>query len=369
MGDMVKGPALQVFKGKRVFVTGDTGFKGSWLCMWLHKLGAEVMGYALPPEREQDHFNLLNLSKLNQHIEADILDYDTLNDAINEFQPEFVFHLAAQSLVRMSYQKPLLTFDTNVAGSVRLLEAVRLCPAVKCLIYVTTDKCYWNQDWIWGYRENDRLGGKDPYSASKAAAEMVFTAYLESFLKERPAFGAASVRAGNVIGGSDWAEDRIVPDCIRSLINKQPIILRNPQATRPWQHVLEPLYGYLLLAAQLYHNPKKYSGSWNFGPRPESTCNVEELTQKIVALWGEGQILVNSTTGGYHEAVLLHLNCDKANYLLNWHPCWDLDSTLEHTVNWYKNYHQGENAASMTIEQIEKYTAQQNSRMGLNFCD
>jgi CDP-glucose 4,6-dehydratase len=362
---MVGTQELQVYKGKRVFVTGDTGFKGSWLCMWLLKLGAEVLGYALPPERDHDHFNLLSLGRSIMHVEADIRDYNKLSKTINEFRPEFVFHLAAQSLVRLSYEQPLDTFDTNIGGSVRLLEAVRHCPNVKSVIYVTTDKCYWNQDWVWGYRENDPLGGHDPYSASKAAAEMCYTAYLESFFKERANFGSASVRAGNVIGGGDWAKDRIVPDCINSLQNKQAITLRYPMATRPWQHVLEPLYGYLLLGARLYQEPKRYSGSWNFGPCPESICTVEELTKEIVYFWGDGKIEISIPHNAYHEAHTLHLNCDKAHHLLNWYPCWDLASTLRHTVTWYKQVGQGCSAADLTGWQIDEYMAELNQRNGV----
>lgn len=359
MGDLEIRKALQIYQGKRVLITGDTGFKGSWLCMWLHELGAEVLGYALPPERDKDHFNLLELYKLIQHVDADIRDSDRLNNIMYAFQPEFVFHLAAQSLVRLSYDKPKLTFDTNVGGSVNILEAARLCPSVRSLVYVTTDKCYWNEEWVWGYRENDRLGGKDPYSASKAAAEMAFTAYLESFMAARPNFGAASVRAGNVIGGGDWSLDRIVPDCITALLNHKPIILRNPSATRPWQHVLEPLYGYLLLGNQLYHEPKIFSGSWNFGPHNDSIRNVESLTREIIELWGDGLIQCNVSKDAPHEANILHLNCDKANYILGWHPCWNFDQTIKETVYWYKGWSQGQKASRLTKEQINKYMGTQ----------
>lgn len=365
MGSMVGIRELQVYKGKRVFVTGSTGFKGSWLCMWLNKLGAQVMGYALPPERDYDHFNLLALDRSIMQTEADIRDYTMLSNTINKFQPEFVFHLAAQSLVRLSYEQPLDTFDTNVGGSIRLLEAIRYCPSVKSVIYVTTDKCYWNQDWVWGYRENDPLGGRDPYSASKAAAEMCHTAYSESFFKERANLGSASVRAGNVIGGGDWAKDRIVPDCITSLQNKQAIILRSPLATRPWQHVLEPLYGYLLLGARLYHEPKKYSGSWNFGPRPESVCTVEELAKEIIKLWGNGSIELRTPDKVYHEANTLHLNWDKASHLLNWYPCWGNATSLKHTVSWYKQVNQGQSASDLTSQQIDVYMAEQKNRNGV----
>lgn len=357
MGDLVK--ELDIFRGKRVLVTGHTGFKGSWLCMWLLKLGAEVNGYALPPENERDHFNLLKMNQLINHVEADVRDFDRVKGVMDEVQPEFVFHLAAQSLVRLSYENPRMTFDTNVGGSVNVLEAARLCPSVRSLIYVTTDKCYRNNEWVWGYRENDILGGRDPYSASKAAAEIVFTAYLESYKISRPGFGAASVRAGNVIGGGDWARDRIVPDCVTSLIEGKPIIIRNPGATRPWQHVLEPLYGYLLLAARLYSEPDRYSGPWNFGPRGESIRNVDQLARGIIELWGKGSLEYNIDSNAPHEANVLQLNCDKAHHLLGWYPCWDYPATLQHTVEWYRGMQRGEPILRLTNDQIELYTRTQ----------
>lgn len=307
---------LSVLKGKRILVTGDTGFKGSWLCLWLHLLGARVFGYALPPEREDDHFNLLDLGKIIEHETGDIRDWESVRKSFNRIQPEILFHLAAQPLVRYSYQEPKLTFDTNVAGSVNILEAARLSRSLKAVIYVTSDKCYRNNEWIWGYRENDALGGHDPYSASKAAAELIFSSYLDSFLKKRIEFGAASVRAGNVIGGGDWASDRIVPDAMRALKSDNPILLRNPDSTRPWQHVLEPLSGYMILAANLLFEPKKFSGAWNFGPRAESIRTVKELAEAVVKYWGSGRVLVDRDMNAPHEAGLLHLNCDKANQLL-----------------------------------------------------
>ena len=250
MDRVVMRDLLAAFAGKRVLVTGDTGFKGSWLCMWLHRLGAEVTGFALPPKLDIDHFNLLRLDRVIRHVDGDIRDLPALQRAFEEFQPEILFHLAAQSLVRYSYDEPKLTFDTNVGGSINVLECVRATPSLRAVVYVTSDKCYRNKEWIWGYRENDELGGRDPYSASKAAAELVFSAYVDSYFAQRSALGIASVRAGNVIGGGDWAADRIVPDSIKSLQAHQPILLRNPNATRPWQHVLEPLSGYLVLASQ-----------------------------------------------------------------------------------------------------------------------
>jgi CDP-glucose 4,6-dehydratase len=273
-----------------------------------------------------------------------------------EVQPEFVFHLAAQPLVRFSYDDPKLTFDTNVGGSVNILEAVRATPSIRALIYVTSDKCYRNKEWLWGYRENDELGGRDPYSASKAAAELVFSSYQDSFFSKRSGFGAASVRAGNVIGGGDWAADRIVPDCIRSLQNNEPIVLRNPGATRPWQHVLDPLSGYLQAAIALYHDPAGFSGAWNFGPDDSSIRSVKDLAEKIIVSWGEGRIEVSPQQNAPHEATLLHLNCDKSRQLLGWRPCWDVDRAVAETVRWYREVVAGRPVLDISRQQIKDFT-------------
>ncbi|HEX3031251.1 MAG TPA: CDP-glucose 4,6-dehydratase [Bacillota bacterium] len=346
---------LDLFKGKRVLVTGDTGFKGSWLALWLHRLGAEVVGFALPPAGEQDHYNILGLDKLIRHVDGDIRDQGTVQKVFDEFKPEVLFHLAAQSLVRYSYDEPKATFDTNVAGSVNILEAVRTSESLRSVIYVTSDKCYRNKEWIWGYRENDELGGHDPYSASKAAAEIVFSSYLDSFLRNKQDLGIASVRAGNVIGGGDWATDRIIPDCVRSLQASQPIILRNPDATRPWQHVLEPLSGYMLLAARLFEQPGEYSGSWNFGPEGQAIRSVRDLAGKFVECWGEGSLQICRPAGAPHEAGLLHLNCDKARQLLGWHSRWDFERTVCETAEWYREIGAGTPALEVSGGQIQDY--------------
>ncbi|HDY87040.1 MAG TPA: CDP-glucose 4,6-dehydratase [bacterium] len=343
----------KMFKGKRVFVTGDTGFKGSWLSIWLHGAGADVVGFALPPEQENAHFNLLKLDTIIHHVNGDIRDLSSLQRIFDDFQPEFLFHLAAQAIVRISYQEPKYTFDTNVGGSVNILELVSKCASVRSVVYVTSDKCYQNKEWIWGYRENDKLGGHDPYSASKAAAEIIFSSYLDSFFDKRENLGIASVRAGNVIGGGDWATDRIIPDCIRFLKEKNLIVLRNPSSTRPWQHVLEPLYGYLTLAVKLMEKPKQYSGSWNFGPKVESIKTVRELAEKVIVNWGSGEIRTNCDVIAPHEAGLLHLNCDKANRLLGWYPRWDFDKTVFETVRWYKEVLNA--GPTITKEQINSY--------------
>lgn len=346
---------FSAFNGKRVLVTGDTGFKGSWLCLWLHQLGAQVLGYALPPEREDDHFNLLGLENHIEHVTADIRDFETVRKTFERFQPEILFHLAAQPLVRYSYEEPKLTFDTNVAGSVNILEASRQCDSLQAIVYVTSDKCYRNNEWIWGYRENDELGGHDPYSASKAAAELVFSSYQDSFFHARPQLGTASVRAGNVIGGGDWAADRIVPDSIRALKAGEPVRLRNPHSTRPWQHVLEPLSGYLLTAANLLQEPARYSGPWNFGPGARSIRTVGDLAQMIVAAWGDGRVEIARQETAPHEARLLHLNCDKASQLMDWHPRWDVERAVAETVRWYRGIVDGRPAWEISSEQIAAY--------------
>lgn len=353
MDDLVKAVAL--FRGRRIVLTGDTGFKGSWLALWLAEAGAEVYGYALPPEHDDDHFNLLGLRERIEHQDGDIRDRARLSAFFQQAQPEFVFHLAAQALVRRSYRAPKETFDTNVGGSVNLLECVREAPSVRALVCITSDKCYRNREWIWGYRENDELGGHDPYSASKAAAELVFSAYGDSFFRSRSDFGYASVRAGNVIGGGDWSEDRIVPDCLRALRNGDPVALRNPRSTRPWQHVLEPLGGYLTLAAALARDPTRYSGPWNFGPEGEAVRSVQDLTQAIVKCWGSGEIEVQSSASDPYEAGLLHLNCDKAHHLLGWRPRWSFERTVAETVNWYRAVLSGEPVASVSSDQVNRY--------------
>jgi len=343
------------YKNKKVLITGHTGFKGSWLSLWLKEMGADVIGYALPPVSKHDHFCTIGLENHITHVIGDLMDRELLTKTFEEHQPEIVFHLAAQALVRLSYEEPHLTFQTNVLGSVNLLEAVKSCPTVKSVIYVTSDKAYKNKEWIWGYRENDELGGHDPYSASKAAAELVFSSYFDSFFSKSEAIGLASVRAGNVIGGGGWAKDRIVPDCIKSLSNDLAIEIRNPHATRPWQHVLEPLSGYLLLGYKLFLQPKKYSGSWNFGPTSNSITTVKELVDEIISSYGKGELNVNIDPNAVHEASILHLNCDKSNTQLGWYPKWDFTKTIINTVNWYIGLLEGKDAYQLTKNDIIEY--------------
>lgn len=346
---------MSIFKKRRVIVTGDTGFKGSWLSLWLHELGADVLGFSLPPEQQGAHYNQLKLGSIIHHVDGDIRDLDQLQAVFNKFKPEILFHLAAQAIVRVSYQEPKRTFDTNIGGSVNILEAVRKSESLKSIVYITSDKCYQNNEWVWGYRENDLLGGHDPYSASKAAAEIAFVAYWGSFLVQKKSLGIASARAGNVIGGGDWAQDRIIPDCIRFLKERTPILIRNPFSTRPWQHVLEPLSGYLTLAVKLLEEPKKFSGSYNFGPKIQSIKTVKELVEKLILTWGSGEFKISSEVNAPHEAGLLHLNCDKANQLLGWYPLWDFDKTIAETVKWYKEVSSGKSALSMSKQQINNF--------------
>jgi CDP-glucose 4,6-dehydratase len=346
---------FDAFHGKRVFVTGHTGFKGTWLTFLLKELGAEVRGFALPPEDGHSHFKMLNLQSQIDHIEADIRDAAVLNEAVQSFEPEFVFHLAAQAVVKLSYEEPTDTFSTNVMGSVNLLDAVRQCKSTRSLVYITSDKCYENVEWVWGYRENDVLGGHDPYSASKAAAEIVFSAYARSFFAQQVKLGAATARAGNVIGGGDWAADRIVPDCIRAIEKGGVIQLRNPHSTRPWQHVLEPISGYMLLAAELRKNPQKYSGSWNFGPSTSEVRTVRDVANSIVQSLGRGRIEDSESDSQHHEARLLQLNCDKAHQLLGWYPRWHVDKTLAATAQWYKLVLEGGDVESITRTQLQDY--------------
>ncbi len=347
--------ALASFTGKRVLITGDTGFKGSWLSLWLQRHGAQVYGYALPPDGPGSHYSLLNLKTHIQHETGDIRDREHLLKYFGEVQPQCVFHLAAQALVRRSYREPMETFDTNISGSVNLLECVRMTPSVQALVYITSDKCYRNRETNTGYTEDDELGGHDPYSASKAGAEIVFAAYNESFFRNRSHFGAASARAGNVIGGGDWSEDRIIPDCIRALQTNAPIVLRNPNATRPWQHVLEPLSGYITLGARLMQDPVSAVGSWNFGPPETAVHSVEDVARECINVWGSGTVSVEPDDDQLHEATLLKLNCSKARNLLQWSPRWDFTTTIRETILWYRATYDGQSAIDISSMQLNNY--------------
>lgn len=348
------------WKGKKVFVTGHTGFKGSWLSLWLLKMGAEVIGYALEPKTSRDNFVLCGLSERMIDIRGDIRDLGKLKDTVKEFEPEVVFHLAAQPLVRLSYQEPELTYSTNVMGTLNVLECIRNSTTLKTGIMVTTDKCYENKEQIWGYRETDHFGGHDPYSSSKGCAEILISSYRKSYFDpkefQRHGKAVASVRAGNVIGGGDWSEDRIIPDCIRSLERNEEIKIRNPKAIRPWQHVLDPLAGYLMLAEKLQKEPQTYSGGWNFGPESHSFATVWDVARELVRMAGRGSLLDCSLTEQLHEAQLLYLDITKAKTLLNWVPKWELKKSVEMTAKWYMNF-EIESVYQICLEQIDEYVS------------
>jgi len=351
----------KIFTGKTLLVTGHTGFKGSWLSLWLHSLGATVIGYALNPKDENDNFVRARVKESVVDYRHDIRDYDRLNSIFDKHAPEIVFHLAAQAIVREGYSGPKETFDVNIGGTVNVLEACRTSSSVKAMIIVTSDKCYQNKGKSTPYKESDRLGGFDPYSASKACAELVSAAYGHSFYKKgvnkQIKLGIATVRAGNVIGGGDWSKDRLIPDCIRALQAGQPINIRNPLHTRPWQFVLEPLAGYLTLAATLYGEPEKYSGPWNFGPDLGATVPVDVLVEKIVAAYGRGSWLAENTAGQPLESHSLALDASKAMKKLNWRPVLSLDETVKLTVDWYKFSEANHDLHDFSLQQIEDYAA------------
>lgn len=365
MEDMVNGIPLQSFyKGKTVLVTGHTGFKGGWLVTWLKLLGANVVGYALPPEEGEP--NLFTTGRVAEKITSLINDIRSLSSLVEAFEsckPEIVFHLAAQSLVRRAYSMPVETYDTNVMGTVNVLEAARKSPSVRVVVTVTSDKCYENREWIYAYRENDPMGGHDPYSASKGAAELVTASYRSSFMGRGKAGGRiqslASVRAGNVIGGGDWAQDRLVPDCIRALIKGEPIPVRNPKAVRPWQYVLEPLSGYLWLALRMWEEPGAFSAAWNFGPTNDGNAPVRWIADMLVKEWGHGtwRDISPDTQNDPHEANVLRLDCTKAATLLKWKPAYSLAESLRETVAWYRRHHFDSDfdAPEYMRQQIESY--------------
>ena len=350
----------EFWKDRRVFVTGHTGFKGSWLCLWLDHVGARVTGYALEPPTDPSLFELARISELVDHHVGDIRDLDALEGVLREAQPEVVIHMAAQSLVLYSYEQPVETFSTNVLGTVHLLDAVRRVPSVRAVVVVTSDKCYFNEEWVWGYREDARLGGHDPYSGSKGAAELVVTAYQNSYFhpERNPDLAAVgSARAGNVIGGGDWAVDRLVPDIMSSLLKGQPTLIRKPQATRPWQHVLEPLNGYLMLAERLFNDGHRFASGWNFGPTEENERSVGWIIEHLYALWPAEFEWQRDPNPAPPESGFLKLDASKANAYLGWRPLLDLETTLEWIVNWYRRYEAGEDARDECITEIQRFMA------------
>lgn len=361
MESMVKSrdPFEGVFKGKRVLITGHTGFKGGWLSLWLNELGADVIGYALKAQTSPNFYELCKIKDKTTSIIADIRNAEKLNLVFKKYKPEFVFHLAAQPLVRVSYQNPLETYQTNVIGTLNVLEAFRHTASAKVAIIVTSDKCYENQGLRRGYKETDPMGGHDIYSSSKGCVELLTSSFSRSFLDAGSYAGRkkvmASVRAGNVIGGGDWAKDRLVPDCVRFLSKNKDILIRNHRAVRPWQHVLEPLYGYLLLAQHLDQKGKDYTGAWNFGPNPDNTKNVQYIVENVIKLWKSKQTIRLDKRNAPHEASFLSLDSHKARKVLKWSPRWGIRETLQRTVEWYHAYYEGKDIEGFTRDQILNY--------------
>ncbi len=359
MADVTNDLFLGQYKGKRVLVTGHTGFKGSWLSMWLLALGAEVLGYSAYFPSDPCNFKACHLENHIRHVEGDIRDYDHLLKVFTDYQPEIVFHLAAQPIVRKSFDEPKLTFDTNLGGTVNILECIRHTPSVQVTVMITSDKCYQNNEWEWGYRETDTLGGDDPYSASKACAEIGIHAYIESFFTSPDSPKIASVRAGNVIGGGDWGESRIIPDCVRAWSKKQDVTIRNPEATRPWQHVLEPLSGYLSLGAGLYQDRLLHGEAFNFGPDAKINQSVGELINEFSLYWANAKWNHEKDTSDKKESGLLKLSCDKALHRLKWHSTLSFSQTIKLTAEWYQRFYESQdNIFQFTMSQIEYYISE-----------
>jgi CDP-glucose 4,6-dehydratase len=350
---------LKAYKGKRVLLTGHTGFKGTWLSVWLNSLGAEIIGYALDPATSPNIYDLSGISSKITDIRGDICDKSKIQAVFDKYKPEIVFHLAAQPLVIESYSNPVYTHETNFLGTVNILEAFRKSEASRTGIFITTDKVYENKEWVWGYRENDPKGGYDPYSASKAAAEIAISSYRQSFFNpekfQEHQKSISAVRAGNVIGGGDWAPNRLVPDFIRAIDKKEIIKIRNPFAKRPWQHVIEPLAGYLLLGAEMINNPIKFGSDWNFGPGYQNTVSVKTLIEKLILEYGQGEWLDISANEKLHEANLLSLDISKAINQLGWTPILDFRETIMLTAQWYKKYKMTSDINSLCLEQINYY--------------
>lgn len=350
----------QFWSKKKVFVTGHTGFKGGWLTTWLATMGARVIGYSLSPKTTPSLFEEAKISSLcESSLIGDICDLNGLRNALTKAAPDVVIHMAAQPLVRYSYENPIETYATNVMGTAHLLEAIRSSTSVRVVIIVTTDKCYENKEWVWGYRENEPMGGYDPYSSSKGCAELVTKAYRESFFSENEYINhrvaIASVRAGNVIGGGDWSADRLIPDAIRAFETNHPLIIRNPLAIRPWQHVLEPLSGYLVLAQAMFERGIAFSGAWNFGPQDSDARPVKEVIELLIRQWGSTTMWKQVGTHQPHEAHFLKLDCSKAKQVLNWRTRWNLEKAITTIVEWHHAYSKGGDMLAMTRKQIESY--------------
>lgn len=347
------------WQGKRVFLTGHTGFKGGWLSLWLQQLGADVTGFALAPPTNPSLFEVANVGQGMRSIIGDVCDLDSIVNAVSGASPEIIIHMAAQPLVRYSYDNPVETFATNIMGLVHLLEAVRKTPGVKAVVNVTSDKCYENKEWLWGYREGEPMGGYDPYSSSKGCSELVTASYRNSYFNQdkygEHNIAIGSARAGNVVGGGDWAADRLIPDMICSINKGQSLQIRNPDAIRPWQHVLEPLSGYLMLAERLVVNGPEFGEGWNFGPYEQDAKPVKWVIEQLAQAWGDGAVWSEGSQTQLHEATYLKLDCSKARNRLGWHPRWELKQTIERIVEWYKACDQGADMRQLTIAQINAY--------------
>jgi CDP-glucose 4,6-dehydratase len=346
------------WQGKRVFLTGHTGFKGSWLALWLQSLGADVKGYSLNPPTSPSLFNEAKIDSLIESCVGDIRDQDNLRESMLSFNPDILIHMAAQPLVRHSYDAPIETYEVNVIGTAKVLEVARSCSNLKAIVNITTDKCYENDGRPQGYKENDPMGGYDPYSSSKGCAELVTSSYRRSFLQDQ-GIGLASVRAGNVIGGGDWANDRLIPDILKSFENGSSVVVRNPKATRPWQHVLEPLSGYLVLAQKLYQNPKEYAEGWNFGPNEQDVKPVDWILDKMVSKWPNSSWELDKNSSP-HEAGFLKLDISKAKSKLGWNPLWSLSDTLEKIVHWHQAWLNKEDMQVVCLAEIKEYTKDMN---------
>lgn len=350
------------YRGKRVLITGHTGFKGSWLAIWLHELGAEVIGVALNPQTEKDNYALSGIGKkIKADLRADICDSEAMKRIFNEYQPEIVFHLAAQPLVRLSYEEPVDTWQTNVMGTINVMEAFRQCESAKVAVMITTDKCYENREQNHAYAEDEPMGGYDPYSSSKGACEIAISSWRRSFMNPvdfaKHGKAIASVRAGNVIGGGDWANDRIIPDCIRAIEAGKPIEIRNRKAVRPWQHVLEPLRGYLLLAQKMWDNPMEYCEGWNFGPKMDAVVPVWDVATMLTKEYGKGELIDQTDPNAPHEANLLMLDITKAQTRLGWTPRLTTAEAIALTADWYKRY-QSEDVYQLCAEEIKSFTTE-----------
>jgi CDP-glucose 4,6-dehydratase len=352
----LKGKVDPAFwKSKKVFITGHTGFKGSWMSLWLQEMGAVVKGFALEPNTIPNLFTHANVGTNMDSEIGDITDLNHITESMKAFNPEVLIHMAAQPLVRLSYNEPALTYATNVMGTVNVLEAARKCSNLKSIVSVTTDKCYENKEWPWGYRENEPMGGHDPYSSSKGCAELVTAAYRKSFFNDENSAYLASARAGNVIGGGDWSADRLIPDILRAFEKNEPVIVRNPSSTRPWQHVLEPISGYLVLAQHLYEGGNNFAEGWNFGPKDEDCKPVSWILDRMVTNWGNGVSWELDKNNNPHEAGYLKLDCSKAAMRLNWYPKWNLEYTLESIIIWHQHYLAQKNIQEQCLLEIAKY--------------